>query len=126
EHYSRENPVAILRDELSEKLVSMLEQLHEQLGQRMPHLRAEIKQALNDETLSAEARKQLRDLQAQAKKFDEEIRSPEELVERAPEWQRLAGKESAIVAAQTFYAFYQERRTLKKSDAIDLIHALYL
>jgi hypothetical protein len=38
----------------------------------------------------------------------------------------LFGEKSGLIAAQIFYAFHKEGRDIKNSDAIDLIHTMYL
>jgi hypothetical protein len=67
----------------------------------------------------------LEDLRKKVKKFRAEIASPDELSDHSG-WVKMVGKESSPIAAQIFYAFYREKRDIKRSDAIDLIHAMYL
>jgi hypothetical protein len=64
-------------------------------------------------------------LSRDSESFRSEISSPEELSGH-PAWIKLAGDEAGPIAAQIFYAFHREKRDIKRSDAIDLIHAMYL
>jgi hypothetical protein len=57
--------------------------------------------------------------------FRAEIISPEEL-SKLPAWRETVGDEGALIATQIFYALHREKRDIKPSDAIDLIHAMYL
>jgi hypothetical protein len=43
-----------------------------------------------------------------------------------PAWVMMFGDEVAQIAAQIFYGLYSQRRDIKRSDAVDLIHAMYL
>jgi hypothetical protein len=43
-----------------------------------------------------------------------------------PAWVTKFGDEGAQIAAQIFYGLYGQKRDIKASDAIDLIHAMYL
>jgi superoxide dismutase, Cu-Zn family len=97
EEYGREGPIAERRDRMVESFVVMLAGLQKML----------------DETFHLET-------------FKAELRSPEDLNQRVPKWQKLFGAESALVAAQILYAYHREKRPIKRSDVIDFIHAMYL
>jgi hypothetical protein len=60
------------------------------------------------------------------KTFRSEMMSPEQLCRDVPRWRELFGEESALLAAEIFYAFERENRPIKNSDGIDFVHALYL
>ena len=60
------------------------------------------------------------------KSFRAEITSPDEMNKQVPRWQEIVGAESARVAAQVFQALHRDKRAIKRSDATDFIHAMYL
>jgi hypothetical protein len=122
------NPILARRDQLANKLILMLDELKIMLGEHAS-LRTQIKELLartGDNKLSPAAREKFTALERGAKIFGAEITSPQELTERAPGWKHLFGDESGLLAAQIFYAFHRDGRDIKRSDAIDLIHAMYL
>jgi hypothetical protein len=93
------------------------------------HLEGEIKSAFaktGNIALTLEDRAVLTKLSSDIKTFKAELRSPEDLNQRVPKWQKLFGAESALVAAQILYAYHREKRPIKRSDVIDFIHAMYL
>jgi hypothetical protein len=127
ESYKWENPVSDRRDNIADKLTQMLQTLKTQLDESA-NLNSTIRGALDgkvDGALSAEDREKLKNLKMEVQEFRSEMASPEEL-SKHPAWIKIVGKEGAIIAAQIFYALYREKREIKRSDAIDMIHAMYL
>jgi len=123
-----DNLIVDRRDQMASKLALMLSELKAMLDDQAA-LRAEIRSELTatgDSALSAPAREKLTTLEREVKTFGGELKSPQELTKNAPRWQELFGKESGLIAAQIFYAFHKEGRDIKNSDAIYLIHAMYL
>src|SRR5260370_14035 len=45
---------------------------------------------------------------------------------QVPRWEEIVGPESARGAAQIFQALHREKREIKRPDATDFIHAVYL
>jgi hypothetical protein len=128
EYYGMENPIIDRRDQLASKLTLMLSELKAMLAEQTT-LRAQIRSALTatgDNALSAPAREKLSALELDVKTFAREITSPQELTKNAPGWKELFGARSGLLAAQILYAFHNDGRDIKNSDAIDLIHAMYL
>jgi hypothetical protein len=128
DYYGMANPIVDRRDQLASKLALMLSELKVMLAKQAA-LRAKIRSALTatgDSALSAPAREKLTALEREVKTFGSEIKSPQELTTNAPRWKKLFGEKSGLIAAQIFYAFHKEGRDIKDSDAIDLIHAMYL
>jgi len=126
DYYGMDNPVVDRRDQMAAQMVMMLDELKIMLDHHAA-LRAEITTALSKKTgHTPEERKKLTALEREVKQFGREILSPEDLTSNAPQWREFFGADSALIGAQIFYAFHHEKRDFKKSDAIDLIHALYL
>lgn len=128
EEYGRDDPIADRREKMANKFVQMLNELRAMANQTL-ELRAEITDALaatGNEALTQSERDKLVKVRADLKSFRAELFSPRELDARAPNWKRLFGSESALVAAQIFYALYRETRSIKPSDGIDFVHAVYL
>jgi hypothetical protein len=126
--YGLDNPIVDRRDQMASKLTLMLSELKGMLAEQGV-LRAELRSALTataDRALSAPAREKLSALDQEVKTFARELQSPEELTKNAPRWKELFGEESGLIAAQILYAFHNDGRDIKNSDAIDLIHAMYL
>jgi hypothetical protein len=130
EHLGRENPIAERRELFADKLIWLLQELHDQMNKvdgALPLLRAEIKEALNLYKDNREAREQFVQLDREVRQFSIETMSPQELTKNTPGgWTKIVGETSALVAAQILYAFHNENRKIKRSDGIDLLHALYL
>jgi hypothetical protein len=123
ENYGRDNPVPERRDQMAKKLVEMLRELKKKSDEAAA-LKKEV--AIACENMAhAEAREALMKLGRELNTFCSEITSAEEK-SKDPAWIRLFGEEATEVAAQIFYGFYKEKREIKTSDAIDLIHAMYL
>jgi hypothetical protein len=78
-----------------------------------------------DDALNPEERAQLLGLRTKEKAFRAEMSSAQRLYENGS-WRTLFGDESALLAAEIFYAFEREKRTIKESDGIDFVHAIYL
>jgi len=128
DYYELDNPVVDRRDQMAAKMAMMLNELKAMLDYHAG-LRLELTEALSkttDHPLSAEGRKKLTAFEREVKQFGKEILSPEDLTANVPQWREFFGADSALIGAQIFYAFHHERRDIKNSDAIDLIHALYL
>jgi hypothetical protein len=128
EHYGRGNPIVERRDEMFNKFIVMLTELQRMLNEQAS-LHADVKSLLastGDNALRGEHRAQLVKLQRELKRFRSEITSPKQLNEDVPAWKKMVGKDSALVAAHILYAFYREKREIKRSDAIDFVHAMYL
>jgi hypothetical protein len=128
ENYERDNPIVDRRDQIADKLLMMAKQLTDMLdeGER---IHADVKEALartGNDAPTAEERKAFQKLERELKQFRAELVSPQELTEQAPGWKKLVGDKAAILAAQILFALHREKRGIKRSDAIDLIHAMYL
>ena len=126
--YDRDNPIVERRDEMAVKIEQMLNQLRLILGESK-ELGSKIDKALegNGEAgLSDEGRAAFMRLKADNKTFRREILSPEDLFQQGSGWRTILGDEGAMIAAQIFLAIHREGRPIKRSDAIDLIHASYL
>jgi hypothetical protein len=126
--YGRDDPIAERRDAIASKFVVMLEGLRGILD-GSNNLRGEIDEALalkGEEALSSEGRATLMKLKADVKTFRAETLSPEELSRQVPAWKNMLGEDGALIAAQILYAFHREGRPIKRSDAIDFLHASYL
>ncbi|MGB6324885.1 MAG: hypothetical protein WBG11_03660 [Methylocella sp.] len=123
ENYGRDNPVPERRDQIANKLVEMLSELKEKSDEAAALQKAIAKASEN--VANAGAREALMELGRKLKTFRSEITAVEEK-SKDPAWIRLFGEEATQIAAQIFYGFYSEKRDLKPSDAIDLIHAMYL
>ena len=114
ENYGRDNPVPERRDQIANKLVTMLSELkaaHEETAA----LKADIKKAIattGENALNAEGREALMRLHRELETFRSEITSPEEKSNH-PAWIRLFGDEAAQIAAQIFYGFYREKRDIE-------------
>jgi hypothetical protein len=125
DRYDRENPVALLRDDLSERLLVMFRQSRKMLDDPLADLKKRIK-ALSEIAATREEREQVRELRARVNQFTAEIHSPEWVLQRSPGFLNSFGSESAMVAAGALVGLYLEQRELQRSDAIDLLHATYL
>ena len=128
EHYGMPNPVAERRDMMASKLMLMLNELPAMLA-KQEALCADVKKALaatGDNGPDPETRQNLLKLDHDLESFRAELTSPQELSDQVPRWKELVGEKAALVAAQILYAFHGERREIKRSDAIDLLHAMYL
>jgi hypothetical protein len=109
EHLGYANPVIQRRDQLSSDIIRILEQLHNEL---IPELVHEIQQAQLPYKVRNEYEQKVK-----------ELLSPHEI----PALTELFGQKSAKVTIQILYAFLSEKnRSFQRSDAIDLIHAMYL
>lgn len=128
EHQGRGNPL----EERGEKIVAGLTAMFSKLQNMLDEggaLRRDIKKLLaakGADEVGREDRKTLTKLLGDAKAFDAEIRSPDELARRAAGWKERVGERSARVAAQIMFAYQRDKVSLKRSDAIDFIHAMYL
>jgi hypothetical protein len=121
-------PIIERRDNIAAKFVTMLRELRGAMA-RARDLRARIDIELNatgDDALSPDGRSQLLQLRRKLKTFREEISSPLQLCEDVPIWKQLFGNESALLAAEIFFAFERDKRPIKDSDGIDFVHAMYL
>jgi hypothetical protein len=128
DHYGLDNPIVDRRDQMASKLTLMLRELKAMLTHNAA-LRAEIRSALTatgDNALTAPAREKFTALEREVKTFGTELKSPEELTKNAPRWKEFFGEASGMIAAQILFAFHNDGRDIKNSDAIDLIHAMYL
>jgi hypothetical protein len=125
DRYDRENPVGLLRDELSESLLDMFQQARKMLDDPLTELKERIR-TLSEIAATREEREQVRELRGRVSQFATEIHSPRWLLERSPGLFNNFGSESAMVAAGALVGLYLENRELKRSDAIDLLHATYL
>jgi hypothetical protein len=125
DRYDRENPVGLLRDELSESLLDMFQQARKMLDDPLTELKERIR-TLSEIAATREEREQVRELRGRVSQFATEIHSPRWLLERSPGLLNNFGSESAMVAAGALVGLYLENRELKRSDAIDLLHATYL
>jgi hypothetical protein len=128
DHYGMDNPIVDRRDQMASKLTLMLSELKGMLVDQAS-LRAKIRSALTatgDNALSAPEREKFTALDREIKTFVSEIQSPEELTKNVPRRTELHGEESGRIAAQISYAIHKYGRDIKNSDAIDLIHAMYL
>jgi hypothetical protein len=126
--YGRDDPIAERRDAIARKFVLLLEGLRGMLSDGA-NLRGNIDEALaleGDDALTAEDRAALIKLKTDLRTFRAETLSPEELSRQVPDWKNMLGEEGALIAAQILYAFHREGRPIKRSDAIDFIHASYL
>jgi hypothetical protein len=127
ENYGWDNPVPERRDKMADKLVEMLK-LHKAMLDKQADLKAKIEDGLaasGDNALPAADRAALQELKRDVQLFRSEITFPEEL-SKHPAWTKLVGSEGAVIASQIFHGFHRENREIKRSDAIDLIHAMYL
>jgi len=128
EYYAMDNPIVDRRDQMASKLRLMLSELKAMIDEQTAlstKIRSELS-ATGDSALNAPAREKLTILERKVKTFASEIKSPQELTKNAPRWKELFGEKSGLIAAQIFYAFHKEKRDIKNSDAIDLMHAMYL
>lgn len=127
EKYGKYNPVPERRDQFANKMMAMLDELKTMLDHQAA-LKTKIDDTLalsGDSSLDAAGREALVNLRRDVVSFGSEVASPEAL-NKHPAWIKLVGDEAASLAAQIFYAFHREKRDIKPSDAIDLIHAIYL
>jgi hypothetical protein len=128
DHYGRENPLVAMGERLAGDLMLMLEKLQSLLDGEAD-LRVRTKELLavtGADALSLEARQTVLKLTRDLKIFRAEITSVDELCKRAPFLRDRLGEKSARLAAHIIYAFHHEKRRFKRSDAIDLMHAMYL
>jgi hypothetical protein len=127
EHSDGENPLAAIGEHLTVKISAILTDVREQVDINIPNLLAEMKKALAVHKNNPEARAKFLQLQHDVRMERSMILSPRLLTEHTPGgWTKLVGENSALIAAQIMYAFYKEKRQMKRSDAIDIIHAMYL
>jgi hypothetical protein len=127
ETYGRDNPVAERRDQIADKLVLMLKELKEKADEAAA-LKKQIKQAVNERgenALNTEQRDKLMALGRDVETFRSEIISPDDMSQH-PAWVTKFGDNGAQIAAQIFHGLYNQNRDIKRSDGIDLIHAMYL
>src|SRR3984893_16632929 len=125
DRYDRENPVGLLRDDLSEGLLAMFQQARKMLDDPLTDLKERIR-TLPEIAATREEREQVRELRTRVSQFATEIHSPEWVLKRSPGLLNNFGSESAMVTAGALVGLYLENRELKRSDAIDLLHAAYL
>lgn len=127
EKYKWTNPIPERRDKMADKMEEMLKALKAMLdGQKS--LKTEIEDAINatgENALSPDGREALKKLKKDVQVFRTEITSPDEL-SKHPAWIKIVGEDGALLASQIFHAFYREKREFRRSDAIDMIHAMYL
>ncbi|UVO30174.1 hypothetical protein [Bradyrhizobium arachidis] len=126
--YGRDNPIAERRDAMAHKFCTMLEELRGMLSNG-DDLRRRIDEALaleGEQALSPAGRTELSKIKTELRTFRAETLSPEELSRQVPTWKDMLGEEGALIAAQILFAFHREGRPIKRSDAIDFIHACYL
>jgi hypothetical protein len=127
ENYGRENPIPGRRDPLAGKLTTMIEELNRMLEEH-ESLRMKIKEALGatgEDALSPEGREAIMNIGREVETFGSEITSVAEMAKH-PAWVKAVGEKGALLAAQNFYAFRREKRDVRPSDSIDLMHAMYL
>jgi hypothetical protein len=126
--YGRGDPIADRRDAISAKFCVMLEELRDMLING-DDLRRRIDEALaleGEQALSPDGRAELSKMKSELRTFRVETLSPEELSRQVPTWKDMLGEEGGVIAAQILFAFHREGRPIKRSDAIDFIHASYL
>jgi hypothetical protein len=126
--YGRNDPIVERRDAMAHKFCMMLEELRGML-RNGDDLRRRVDEALaveGERALSRDGRAELSKIKSELRTFRAELLSPEELSRRAPTWKSMLGEEGALIAAQILFAFHREGRPIKRSDAIDFIHASYL
>jgi hypothetical protein len=126
--YGRDDPIAERRDAIARKFAAMLEGLRGMLSDGAD-LRGKIDEALalsGENAFTSEDRAALTKLKADLRTFRAETLSPEELSRQVPTWKDMLGEEGALIAAQILYAIHREGRPIKRSDAVDFIHASYL
>jgi hypothetical protein len=127
EHFDGENPLVAISEQLTGKIVTMLTDLRQQVDVNIPELLIQIKKEIAVHKNNPEARAKFVQLDREVRKERSIILSPQQLTEHTPGgWTKLVGEKSALIAAQILYAFYKEKRQMKRSDAIDIIHAMYL
>lgn len=119
-----QSPILDRRNNIANQLVVMLTHLQENLS-GLDDLRGQIRLA-GEDALSSIDRAQLNQLRKDVKTFRDETLSARRLFEQDSAWKKLFGDESALLAAEIFFAFQQERRPIKPSDGIDFVHAMYL
>lgn len=126
ENYGRENPMPKTRDPIANLITVMIEKLNAMLDD-YSSLEKDIKKALRSTSnpLISEDRQQIMEVRQSIKEFGSEITSPSEMAKNLV-WKKAVGNEGALIAAQVFHAFHREKRTIKPSDAIDLLHSMYL
>jgi hypothetical protein len=127
-YYGKENPIVDRRDQMDDKLTTIMHDLDDMLNKRNL-LQAEINAALSqkgESALTQGAQQKLSGLRREVKQFRKELLSPEELTKNAPQWAKRFGGDAGLLSAQIYYAFHNERRQIKRSDSIDIIHAMYL
>lgn len=126
ESYGRENPLPGVRDPVANLIARMIGELKQMLDEH-ESLRDKISEVLGPDgcQLSTENRQKIIGIRKELKIFRSEITSPEDMA-KAPAWKEAVGDVGALLAAQVFHAFHREKRTIKPSDAIDLIHNMYL
>ncbi len=129
ELYGKDNPIAERRDRMAATFTTMLMEQGRMLDEEAS-LRSRVKGMLaetgGDEPLEPEDRVALKKLSRDLKTFRAEITSPDEMNRQVPRWEEIVGAESARVAAQIFQALHRDKRAIKRSDATDFIHAMYL
>lgn len=121
-------PIMERRDNIAGNFVKMLGVFRGMMA-GTKDLRARIAAELDatgDEALSPDERSQLLQLRRDLKIFREEISSAQQLCEDVPIWRQKFGNESALVAAEVFFAFERDGRPIKESDGIDFVHVMYL
>ncbi len=117
------------RDKMATGFMKMLTELGRMLDEETA-LRTRVKEVLadtdSDQPLDTEDRAALRKLTRDLRTFRAELISPQEMNSQVPWWKEVVGEESALIAAQIFQALYRDKRDIKRSDAVDFIHAMYL
>jgi hypothetical protein len=127
ENYGRENPIPGRRDPIASKLTIMIDELNRMLEEHAS-LRMKIREALGatgEDALSAEGREAIMNIGREIATFGAEITSFAEMAKH-PAWVEAVGEEGALLAAQIFHAFHREKRGVRASDSIDLMHSMYL
>lgn len=127
EAYGRDNPALERRDQIADLLVQMLKE-HKKITDDAAAAKQEIKRGLattGENALSPEERAASMALNREIEAFSLENSSSNDLAKHQV-WVEMFGDEVAQIAAQIFYGLYSQNRDIKPSDAIDLIHAMYL
>jgi hypothetical protein len=127
EHLGRENPLAEISEQLANEVISMVTDLRVEVDNNIPVILTEIKKGLSEHKKNPEARKKFLQLDREVRKFRAETISPHLSTELTPgERTKIVGDKSWLITAQILYAFQKERRDMRRSDVIDLLHAMYL
>jgi len=127
ENYGRENPVPELRDKIANAFVEMLSErkrIMDEIAADKKAIKAAIS-ARGEARLGAEDRARFATLARDLESYRSDLTSPDEM-SKDPAWVKVVGKEGTQIAAEIFHALLKEKREIKRSDGIDLVHAMYL